>query len=112
MANFEVRPDGTVAPWLTRERHMRVLRGLWEHDPLALFPRIPAPSMLIVAGSRDEGPPGATRWQWFTDAVSRLADGRLVELSDAHHDVHAQRPEAVAALLQELAEDAAPRAAG
>lgn len=103
MANFEVRDDGTVAPWLTRERHMRVLRGLWEHDPLAIFPSIARPALLIAAGPSDAGPPAATRRQWFTEAATRLPAGRLVELPDADHDVHAQHPDDVATLLQELA---------
>ena len=33
--------DGTVEPWLTLDRHLQVLRGLWEHDP---FDRLPATS--------------------------------------------------------------------
>ncbi|MBT8240169.1 MAG: alpha/beta hydrolase, partial [Acidimicrobiia bacterium] len=40
MANFEVRPDGTIAPWLTYERHLKVLRGLWEHDPFESMPQV------------------------------------------------------------------------
>ena len=39
LANFEVLGDGTVTPWLTFERHLQVLRGLWEHRP---FPSNPA----------------------------------------------------------------------
>ena len=35
MANFEVRADGTIAPWLTRERHMAILEGMWNHDTVA-----------------------------------------------------------------------------
>ncbi|HEY4753724.1 MAG TPA: alpha/beta fold hydrolase, partial [Candidatus Limnocylindrales bacterium] len=33
LANFERFPDGTIAPWLTFERHVTVLRGLWDHHP-------------------------------------------------------------------------------
>ena len=52
LANWEVRPDGTVAPWLTLDRHLQVLRGLWEHHPSALYARIEVPVLLIpVAGS-------------------------------------------------------------
>ena len=36
MANMEHLPDGTIKPWLTLERHMMVLRGLWEHKPTHL----------------------------------------------------------------------------
>lgn len=88
---FERRPDGTVAPWLTRERHRLVLRGLYDHDPFALDVRVPA---LLVPTLRNE------------EGARRLADGiegaRVAPL-DGHHDLHAEQPAAVAALLQELA---------
>ena len=46
LANFEVRPDGTVAPWLTFDHHIAVLRGLWEHHPSRALPgpRRPGPA--------------------------------------------------------------------
>jgi pimeloyl-ACP methyl ester carboxylesterase len=33
LANFETLPDGTVRPWLTRERHMAILRALGSTAP-------------------------------------------------------------------------------
>ncbi len=33
LANMEVRQDGTIAPWLTLERHLQIVRQLWEHHP-------------------------------------------------------------------------------
>ncbi len=45
LANFEQRPDGTIAPWLTYDRHIEVLRGLWDHRPSEIY-----------AGHRDAGP--------------------------------------------------------
>ena len=41
LANFEVRTDGTVAPWLTYERHLAVLRG-----------HVGAPSLGALRGRR------------------------------------------------------------
>jgi pimeloyl-ACP methyl ester carboxylesterase len=72
LANFEVREDGTVAPRLTRERHMRILRELWEHRVTDVVERLPVPVLGIPAGAHD-----------------------------AHHDIHAQRPALVARLLLE-----------
>src|SRR3954452_101924 len=45
MANFEVRADGTVAPWLTLDRHMRIVRSLWEHKPSTRYPELSVPVM-------------------------------------------------------------------
>ena len=53
LANFEVRPDGTVAPWLTYDRHVAILRGLWEHHPSAVYPRVAAPVLLAPADTGD-----------------------------------------------------------
>jgi pimeloyl-ACP methyl ester carboxylesterase len=33
LACFEAFEDGTLRPWLTFERHMTILRELWEHRP-------------------------------------------------------------------------------
>ena len=43
MANFEVRDDGTVAPRLSFDNHMRILRSLWEHKPSTRFAELEGP---------------------------------------------------------------------
>lgn len=48
LANMEHLPDGTVRPWLTRERHMKILRGLWEHTPTISFRTSPFPSCSLL----------------------------------------------------------------
>lgn len=72
LANFDVKPDGTVAPWLTRSRHMTILRHLWEHRPTELLPLLTVPVLVVAAIDHD-----------------------------AHHDIHAQKPHLVARLLLE-----------
>lgn len=104
MANFEVRDDGTIAPWLTFERHLEVLHGLWQHVPSAVYPNVEVPTLLIAADTGDVG---------WTDskedavdaAVDALARGRAHWFRPAHHDVHAQQPEAVAELLHTATTD-------
>jgi pimeloyl-ACP methyl ester carboxylesterase len=106
MSNFEVRGDGTIAPWLTFERHLDVLRGLWEHTPSEVYPQMRVPTLLIGADTGDVA--------WSTskhDAVDRaiatLQRGRAHWFSPAHHDVHAQQPDGVAALLHRSTTDPA-----
>jgi pimeloyl-ACP methyl ester carboxylesterase len=106
LANFEVRPDGTVAPWLTYERHIQVLRGLWEHRPSELYAGIGVPVLLVPAGTN--GPAGGS-----TTAVARRKQ-RDVELAAAaipaarvrwlagDHDIHAQHPGELASVMLEM----------
>jgi pimeloyl-ACP methyl ester carboxylesterase len=100
LANMEVRADGTVAPWLTRERHMAVLRGLWEHDPAQAYPRVAIPAILAPArDDRADQARAAMQARQVEAALAALPDGRVAWFDGADHDIHAQRPAEVARLL-------------
>jgi pimeloyl-ACP methyl ester carboxylesterase len=104
LANFEVRDDGTVAPWLTFDRHMSVLRGLWEHTPSERYPQMRVPVLLLPADTGD------VAWthskQDAVDAaLAALPVGRSHWFHPAHHDVHAQRPDEVAEVLHAAVSD-------
>lgn len=97
LANMEVRPDGTVTPWLTLDHHLQVVRQLWDHHPPSRWPLLTVPVLLIpsqLAG--DEG---------IASARAGLAAGRLqvAPFPGADHDVHVQHPAAVADLLHGFA---------
>jgi pimeloyl-ACP methyl ester carboxylesterase len=95
LANWEVRTDGTVAPWLTVDRHLQVLRGLWEHHPSALYSAVTVPVLLIpVAGRHDD----------TDEAVGLLRHGRIRRL-EGDHDLHAQHPDLVAAVMHDATDD-------
>ena len=100
MAGFDVRDDGIVAPWLTFERHLQILRGMWEHRPVSLYARVEVPA-LLVACENDSASMAAKR-QAVAEAEAGLRRCRTVWI-EAHHDVHAQHPDVVARLLMELA---------
>jgi len=98
LANFEVRSDGTVAPWLTFERHIAVLRGLWEHSPATICANITVPVLLVTAdtGNADWSDSKAAAVE---SAMRVLPRSRSEWFHGAHHDVHAQHPEEIASLL-------------
>ena len=98
MANFEVRSDGTIAPWLTFERHIAVLRGLWEHSPARICPTISVPVLLVTADTGNAGW-SASKVAAVEAALTVIRQCRAEWFHGAHHDVHAQHPEEVAALL-------------
>jgi pimeloyl-ACP methyl ester carboxylesterase len=107
MANFEVRADGTIAPWLTLERHLQILRALYEHRPSQRYPHVTVPTLIVPADTGEV--------TWTNDkrtavdaAVAALPNGRAHWFSPAHHDIHAQQPAALAAVLIDFAHEVAP----
>lgn len=105
LANFEVRADGTIAPWLTFERHMMILEALYGHRPSERYPHITVPALMIPADTGDVA--------WTHDkqeavaaAVAALPNGRARWFSPAHHDIHAQHPVELAHVLLDLAREA------
>lgn len=102
LACFEVREDGTVAPWLTLERHLSVLRGLWQHRPSSRYPEVRVPVLLLPArrkGGNDFGTEPAVA------LAERLLPASRTTWSEGDHDLHAQHPGLVAAALLAAAED-------
>jgi pimeloyl-ACP methyl ester carboxylesterase len=100
LANMERRADGSVAPWLDRERHMAILRGLWEHDPGALYPRVTVPALLVAArNGRDDHARAVSREHRLRVAVERLPHAEVAWFDGADHDIHAQRPVELAACM-------------
>jgi len=97
MACFEVRADGAVAPWLTFERHMAVLRGLWDADTASIRRATTHPTLLITA---EDGMPG--KRADLEAASGQLAHADVIWMP-GHHDLHAQHPDAVADALLQLA---------
>lgn len=100
LANFDAKPDGTIAPWLTFERHMTVLRGLWEHEPAAVYAEINRPILIVAAA---DSPDARARKQPLVDeALAALPNGSAHWFDPAHHDVHAQKPVALADLIADF----------
>lgn len=101
LGNFEVRPDGTIAPWLTYDRHLIVLRGLWEHHPAALYAGLKVPALLIPA---DDGKSDwSDRKRPAVEAAQAAIPHARTHWMMGDHDLHAQHPHEVAELLRELA---------
>ncbi len=98
LGNLRVRADGTVVPWLDRERHRRIVASLLAHRPRGLYPRIACRCLLLaVTGAADREPDGLV-----TEAIGALPDAELVTFPGGDHDLHAQHPDRVAALIGRL----------
>ncbi len=104
LANFEVREDGTVAPWLTLEHHLAILRSMWQSRPSDLYPHLRVPVLFLPADS----PAASAEWsrskkEAIEAALAVLPRAAVHWFSPADHDVHAQHPDLVAAVLEEAA---------
>ena len=99
LANFETRADGTVRPWLTFDRHMRLLRAMWEQRPAVTLARVAAPVLLVMADTGEDWMP--TKREEVELARAAGTRVRVEWFSPADHDLHVQRPGEVAQLLHE-----------
>lgn len=98
MANFSIRDDGTIAPHLARDNHMKVLRSLWEHTPSTRFASLDVPALFVFAGG-SSGPPG--KRESAEIAESTIPKALVLWFDDADHDIHAQHPHDLAQLLHD-----------
>ena len=100
LANLEVLADGTVRPWLSLPHHLTILRGLWEHHPSDRYPEIEVPVLVIPAGDPSAKP---ARFDVAKRQEVSAAEAGLARCAsrwiDGDHDLHAQHPALVAALL-------------
>lgn len=109
LAGFEHHADGTATPWLDLDRHLQVLRGLWEHHPRARYGAVREPVLLLVADTPDGGDDGSARRAKRRDveeAAASLPRARVHWMA-GDHDLHAQHPERVAGLLHAFAAELA-----
>lgn len=100
MHNMERLEDGTIRPWLTLERHLDVLRGLWEHSPSTLWNEIDIPILFTPAAKGNDSHTESKRAQ-ISRAVTSLRRGRAEWFEPADHDLHAQFPDRFASVVDD-----------
>jgi pimeloyl-ACP methyl ester carboxylesterase len=98
LANLTEDADGHAVARLTREHHKQILHSLWADDPRSLFPRVQVPTLVAAAvAAEDDAHPGVDT------AAFLLPDSTTSLYVGAHHDLHAQHPDRMAADLMALA---------
>jgi pimeloyl-ACP methyl ester carboxylesterase len=102
LANFEIRPDGTIAPWLTFDHHMAVLRGLWDHDPSERYPDLEVPVLLVPA---DSGSDRMSERRRDVVAAAAAIPSVRVRWIEGDHDIHAQHPGELAEVMHAMTAD-------
>jgi pimeloyl-ACP methyl ester carboxylesterase len=102
LGNMRIWPDGTLSRRLSIDRHMRIVRSMWDDPPQRYYPSVTVPTLLIPALPADPTRAAARRAQ-VTRAATALPHATIREYPDSDHDLHAQRPRELAADLLGLA---------
>lgn len=101
---FELQGNGMLRKRLTRERHLKILRSLWEQDVHEQLARVRCPTLLLVP-RRQTSDALAQRWlrqkELAVTRVGRFPHVAIRWLEDTVHDVSLQRP---AELAREILE--------
>ena len=108
MGNFAIDAEDRIAPHLTYENHLKIVRGMWEQRPTQLFAHVTCPTLIIPA----ELPPAdqsAVEWidrkrRAVAVAEASIPHARVVWAHDTIHDVQLQRPEWLASELAVFAQ--------
>ena len=107
MGNFAIEAEDRIAPHLTYENHLKIVRGMWEQRPTQLFAQVACPTLIIPA----ELPPADQRAMEWLDlkrravaaAEASIPRARVVWAHDTIHDVQLQRPEWLASEIAAFA---------
>jgi len=97
VANLRVAPDGRVSRRLPVDRHMRILRSMFDEPPAGHYAALTMPVLLMPSGR-----PGPSRSPGFATALAALPHATVRRYEGGDHDLHAQQPARVAADLLSL----------
>ena len=104
---MRVAPDGTIRPHLRRANHFKILRAIWEQDPLSLHARLRVPATALLASGAD---PDELAWAAVKrQQVSQIrATGSPTTFAwiEGMHDLPLQHPQEVARRLTRFARTA------
>lgn len=101
LANFEIRADRTIAPWLTRDHHRAILESMWGQRTADLWAALRVPALIVPVDG------GESDWTKAKHAGADAAETALrasgvpgrVQWFTGDHDIHAQRPAELAESL-------------
>ena len=103
LGNFEIRPDGTVAPWLALGNHEQIVRSMWDERIAEAWPKVGVPVLIVPVDGNDRLRTESKR-AGAAAAVAALRDRQVpVQVSwfKGDHDIHAQHPLELANVLLE-----------
>lgn len=104
LAGFELYADGTLSPRLAFDRHMLVVRALWEFQTYTRFDRVRCPVLMMPARPPEPRDPQEQGYlelkaRGLARAQQAIEDLRVHWMEDSVHDIPLQRPAALAETL-------------
>ena len=94
LANFEIRDDRTIAPWLTREHHKAILEAMWNQRTADLWRALRTPALIVPVDGGESDWTKAKRAGVDQAVAATAANGVPVRVDwfEGDHDIHAQHP--------------------
>jgi pimeloyl-ACP methyl ester carboxylesterase len=106
LANFEIGQDETIAPHLSFEHHMQIVRAMWELRTYERFAQVSCPVMMIPARpshiSEETNEFLKLKERGIARAKELIANLR-VEWVESIHDIPLQHPDLLADLILDFA---------
>jgi pimeloyl-ACP methyl ester carboxylesterase len=102
LQNFEHLPDGTVRPWLTLDRHMKILRALYDQDVEALYPQVHEPVLLCPASNQNDWSDEKRRQ--VAVAEKMIPKSEVIWFEDTAHDIHVDHPEELTTAMSDFSQ--------
>jgi pimeloyl-ACP methyl ester carboxylesterase len=102
---MRVRRDGTISPRLSRANHLRILRAIWEQDPVAAHARLRVPTLAILTRGADASGDEAHERELRAAASALRTMGATTRITWIRgiHDVPLQHPVALARRIERFA---------
>jgi pimeloyl-ACP methyl ester carboxylesterase len=102
LGNFEIRPDRTIAPWLSRDRHKAILESMYGQRTSELWAALRVPALIVPVDGGESDWTKAKRAGVEAALAATEASGVAARVAwfQGDHDIHAQHPaELTAAIL-------------
>jgi len=104
LANFQIDENDNIAPYLTYERHMCILREIWEFQTYQRFGGVRCPVLMVPAISPAPHSPQdklslAAKERGIALAQQSIRHLEVNWMKDTIHDIPLQRPTELATLI-------------